>query len=749
MDPNLNPITESGAAPTERVIDAVSLNAIIKKINEADLGSAAARLNVQEMVDGKPPFNDAYLVASGQSGRCNLNFGDGKARIKARASSYYDLTDSVPTLAICLSEYGDDPSIRAYNSAVISEEFHKLIKGWRQFDTNYQMLIQEFCTHGVGFLYFKDEVDWRWEVAGLKDFKLPRGTSMSEDEVDIAVAFRDVPIGKLFHWVDSAGVDDTRWDRKTVFAAIMRASDSQVVYNDAGWERYQTMLKNNDIFASATAQDTVHLAFAWVREYSGRVSQYLTLRDGSNDKYLFRCANRFDGVDQCFTFFPFEVGTNCTIQGTRGLGHDIYATVQVLNSLRCQTVDNAKLSGSLLLQPAEATDAEDMAIMFYAGAAYIPPGLKVQNTQVQNPSSAVLPVIQEMSLTLRDNTGDVNSSISSASQSDKTKFEVKNDITKESVLPTAGMSLFYQPWKRHLTEVWRRVSDKSLRRTDPGAESVFEFIDCCKKRNVSIQAIRGVTCVEPVRAVGLGSPSNRLMAYDEFMQYYGSLDPVGQNNLLRARFAERVGYAQVDQFVPKIDVNGRGPVDVEIAELQNAAMSGMVVVTVRPNDMHIIHLQAHLPNIAMDLDSIESGSGDPNLVNVAQIKIQHISDHMKYLQPDKLQGNVVAELTRQFNNAAERVKAAVDFAQRQAAKQEAAQKAAAVQQQQQQGGAPVDPKTQATIQAHQVRMQIAQEDAAQKRSLTQQEADQKRAIKDAEAAQKLAQQQAAQRIFGK
>lgn len=723
---SLDPVT--GAVPTSRIKDAASLNAVVANIRQMDSISSLKRVDVQKMLDGAPPLDPNWLRETGQEGRCNLNFLDGKARIKAEMAGYYDLTDSVPTLATVLTDYGapDDPE-RAVWNGILSEEFHRLLKDWKAFDVTYQLLIQHFCSHGIGFLYFQDELDWRWSCAGLEDFKVPRGTTLNEDDCDIAVCFREVSVGKLWSWIKDVPDNDKRWNKDQVKQAILKAADStNTKLIPAMWEKWQEIAKNNDLYASSRAQDTVKLAHCWVKEFDGAISQYLTLAMGGNEDYLFKCPHRFDRITQCFTFFPYEVGSNGLFHSVRGKGHEILGSVQVLNDLRNQTVDNAKLSGSLLIQPASATDAEDLAILFYGGATYIPPGVTIVNGELNNPSQGVLPIIRDITGLLNQNSGETAEE-SADNSNEKTKFQVQSELAKEARLPTANMNLFYQPWGRHLNEVWRRVSNKDLTAKDPGGKEVLEMWDRIISRGVPKEAIFAAKRVMPMRAIGYGSPGNRLLALDEFMQFYGSLDPIGQNNLLRDRFAQKVGYTQVDRYVPRADANGRMPTDQEIAELQNVAMSAQVQVSVVPNDHHIIHIQAHLPSITHDLDQLESGQNDPQILSAAQIKIQHIAEHIKLLKPDKLNKAVVAELSRQFNNAAERVKAATEYAQREAAKQ-AADQAAQLQQQ-----AGVTPKQMELQKDGEVRRSEMVKDSQLKRDLTAAETKQRMTLKDEEA----------------
>lgn len=709
--------------PKRRIRDVDSLNQIIDRIILDDELASKQRVCVQESVDGKPPFNQAYLEATGQEGKCNLNFGDAKKRVKLISAGYYDLTESVPCIALIETEYGkaEQMTERTEWNAILSEEFHGMLKEWKQFDSYFQLLVQKFVTHGVGFLYFRDEYDWRWEVAGLEDFKLPRGVGLSEDDCDVAIVLRQVPVGKMYGWLEGVKEGDTRWNRREVEDAIMRASDPQTVLGPEGWEKWQEKMKNNDLFASITAKGTVTVVYAWVREFSGRVTQLMTLRNKTNKDFLFQRYDAFESTNECFNFFPYEVGTNGTLHSVRGEAHDIYARVQVLTTLRCQTVDNARINGSLLLQPATETAAEDMAILFYAGAAYIPPGIDVKNTQLNNPSTNILPVLQDMSMGIN---GDINTQDIRASQQEKSKFEVRNDIVKESVLPTAAMALFYQPWGRHLYQACSRMF-----KHEP------EYKKRVLARGVPEEVFSAPYCVRPYRALGFGSPSNRLAALDELMQFYGSLDPVGQNNLLRDRFAQRVTYGQVDRYVPRLELGGRLPVDTEIAELQNIAMGAGAQLTVAGNDNHIIHLNSHFPSIDQDLTMMESGQGSPGILQGIRVKADHIQQHMGMLKPDKLNEKIVAELSRVFNNTTERVKRQMEVAQQQAD-----------QQQQDASGQPTA-KQQEMMADAQVSRQIKIDDAALDRSLREQAAAQEKAIEDAQSAARLTAQANSDRVL--
>src|SRR5262249_41661523 len=158
----------------------------------------------------------------------------------------------------------------------------------------------------------------------------------------------------------------------------------------------------------------------------------------------------------------------------------------------------------------------------------------------------------------------------------------------EAQLPTASLNLFYQPWKRHLNEVWRRVKNQDIKQSDPGGAAIMMYRKRCKMRGVPDEVLFDKeSWLEPYRAIGYGSPANRQLTLGRYMHYYGSLDPVEQTNPPRDMSAQGTNYSMVDRYIPPMDATGRQPVDLEIAELQNAAMSAGKQVSVRPNENHI------------------------------------------------------------------------------------------------------------------------------------------------------------------
>ncbi len=111
----------------------------------------------------------------------------------------------------------------------------------------------QFVSHGVGICYFEDEVDWRWRVAGLSEFRIPRGTRASEWEIECATVDREYQAHQLYKFIQDPDVaKDLGWNVKMVKEALLRAC-RESTYQEAGeWEKLEVELKNATFNDKAT-----------------------------------------------------------------------------------------------------------------------------------------------------------------------------------------------------------------------------------------------------------------------------------------------------------------------------------------------------------------------------------------------------------------------------------------------------------------------------------------------------------------
>jgi len=740
----LETLPESGGPPKTRVKDAASAREIYQKLRRADEESARNRSQIDEMLAGVPPYDDAELVATGQAARANVNFGEADGLLESALSGYVDLLSSVETLVNFKTRFGE-ASERAEWEQTISEELTRMLRGWASYTPNWLRLSTHFVAHGVGIAYFESDQEWMWRVGGLSDFLIPRKTLASESEIEVCCCARSMQCQQLYRYIqDEEVAKNTGWNVEAVKSAIKEAvsGSSGVTNTYQNWEEIVKELKSNDLHMGLATASEIKIVHVWNLEFDGRVTHSIILEHETtgSKEFLYRKVGKFSRMEQAFTIFTYGVGTTGQYHSIRGLGAKIFTEIQASNRLRCQLLDGAMLSSSVMLQPTNEEALQNLQLSFFGPYSILTPGIEIVERSIPNVSTSVMPVLQDMSRLINARTGIYAAQGADIETREKTKYEIKSEQVSRARLSTASLQLFYDPLDRLFREVTRRVCRKDYYPADPGGDAVREFRRRCHERNVPLEAIyeADIARVTATRAIGAGSEQTRQLAFDDFSQLAPAFDEAGRQNLLRDRVAARVGYALADRYVQKPTEDARPSIDEKFAVLETSSLLKGEPLPVYPNDLHRVHAKVHLASLTEKVQGLNEGADDivavlPGLVTLMEHSTQHVeimsSDPM--LQEESAANRqALQQVTEVITNGARHV----EKLQRQQAEQ--------AQRQPGQAGPPpgdadMGVKLQQRLAEHQVKMQMLQQQAQLKLSLRMQEAQQKLAIRDAEAAQKL------------
>ena len=731
MSIELENISESGKAPRTRIKDAKSAHAIYTSIRNADDASSIDRQKIQSMLDGEPPYSPQQLKSLGQGYRANLNFGESAAALETALSAYSDLVNSVDRLASVKTSEGD-PAQRVEWENIIAEEFHRTITDWDEFFYKQQMLSHQFVSQGVGVAYFEDNRSWKWSVCGLKDFKVPRGTPACDTKVEVATIERHYLVGELYQFIENPKIaTELGWNVEETRRAILLSTDNGTSSNSRDWERLQEELKNNDLMYSHARSKVVRCIHYFVKEFDGTISHYIATRAGDSDDFLFKKPSRFEHANEAFVLFSYGIGTNGLLHSVRGLGYKLFPFIQLSNRMRNAIVDGAMLSSALMIQPATGEDVSNLSLMYNGPLSILPPGINVVDKTMPNLAGNVLPIVRDLEVVRQNNTGTYNPKQVMPDGDARTATEVQAQLAQQSILSAQAMNLYYIPFQKLLAEQFRRLATVKYRSDEPGGEEAIEFRKRIEARGVPWKAVEKVYRVQAVRAIGAGSPGARMLAFNEFMAIMPRFDEVGQRNLIRDRVAARVGYDQVDRYIPKGEVE-RIPIDAKIAELENDAMQGGRGVSVNPGENHAVHAKVHLEDANRFLQALQQNQVDPKVaMSYLQVQYPHSTAHVEQLASDpsrREEVGIAKQILNQMREAVENI-----------GKQLAAQAKREAQARASQQGGQVDPKTQLAIQKAQVDSQIKLQQSQLDQRLKAADVQQKMAIRDAEAAQKIRQ----------
>lgn len=734
MDAELKTLDEKGKVPDTRIKDHAGLHSIYKNLIIADETSSADRTRIMDMLDGAPPYDPVTLRRMGQAYRANLNFGEGAADLEQALAAYNDLVNSVDRLISVKTSFGDESQREEYG-AIISEEFHRLMtKDWPSFYFRQQLLSYYFVSQGLAVAFFEDERNWQWNVCPIGDFLIPRGTPATEDKVEIACARRIYLAHELYRYIENPKVaKEAGWNVDAVRKAIQDARTTRPT-EGSNWEELQREIKNNDIFYSHVRSKEIHVVHYYVREFDGSYSHAIGRRDGLGD-FLFKRTSRFKSASEAFHIFTYGVG-NGQYHSIRGLGYKIFPHIQVTNRLRCAMADGAMLQTSVLLQPQSAEDVSRMTMAYSGPLAFLPPGLQVVQTQYPNLAANVMPIVNEMAMVRQSNTGSYRTQMNAPSGNPRTATEIQAQVANEAVLSNNSINLFYVPWSKLLREQFRRLKREIWIPNEPGQAEAETFRQRLESRGVPWEAVLSVYDVDAVRAVGLGSPAARLSAFNEFLQLLPRFDEVGQINVIRDRVAARVGYDQVDRYMPNPNVKNRIPADAKIAELENSSMQNGRPVSVLPNENHSVHLAVHLREAAPISEAVQNNQVEDKQKTLTFLTVlfQHAGEHLNRIAQDQTkqaeigQANLAMNLIRESVTNLQR-DVEEDIRRAAEAEQQAAMEAGAYQ--------GITPQMQMKMQEHQLDLQLKQEKAALENRFKEMEMKQKLALQDAQAAASL------------
>lgn len=751
-EPILRTISKKGAPPATRIKDANSLRSIATAIWNDDDKASRDRAAIDAMFGGEPPYVQAELDDMGQSERTNLNFNEALSSAEQAEAGYYDLTNSVRELITVRTSHGNPASRPAWEAA-IAEEWTRMVREWSSFEYHFQNLVSKFVRHGVSVGYFPDEIDWRFQSAGFDTFKIPRGTQANEEAVEIALVESPVRAHELYLTISKPYAARAGWNvslarKEIIQAANSQISDSTKHYKD--WEKLERDIQNNDLAFGHLNASEIKLIHAWVREFDGRISHFVTTEsEEGGEEFLFSRVGRYANVQQAYTIFTYGIG-NGYYHSIRGLGFKIFPHIAVSNRLRCAAVDGAISSSTAVVQPIDQTARalEDLTTTTIGPWSVLPPGLKIVERSLPNFGQNVLPVINDMAMQLQNVSGSYASRAITPDGQARTAYEIRAQQMKDAVLSAASVNLFYVPWKRLIAEMFRRSASRNYKVSDPGGELVFEFRKRLSDRGVPLEALYRVYQVDPLRAVGSGSASMRILSLDEAMGLAGSMDDIGRVNLVRDRLAARFGYDIVDRYLPAPQQAARQPIDAKLAEIENAMLRQGQQVSVIPSENHKIHADAVL-NLLADVISAVREQQMPldESLKIFQAAIPHAEQHVNRVSSDPVHAQEGALMRKAFQQIAATAQRIGDEYQAQMEReQEAAQaeqqrqveaQQAYVRDLEQRAGQTADPRLQQQLQEHQVKLQMLLENHEVDKKIRTEKAFQEKALNDAKAASEI------------
>lgn len=649
--------------------------AVCERLGFEDQVASFNRANIHAMFDGQPPFDPAVRAEQGLEELANINFLGAAAKRRDALAAYVDLTDSVEFLAKFKVDW-KDANQRQEGEQELADKYTWLMGEW-DFENRVMQLADAFIVDGIGVALRNDPWDFRWEVARLSNFQLPRRTKIGEEHIRLAKFSDTMDVDDLWDKIkDEKEAKARGWNvaacKRQIACADKTWDGNRSTWNK-NWEKFQEMVKENG-YCGYSSYNGIEVNKLISRETNGRYSLHIVPANGPTE-FLYKRYARFEEISHIMTVFTSGVGSYGTYHSIRSMGWDIFPYEQAMDRLNCKLLDGTALAGSIVAQPKDPNALENFQMQSVGGFMIVQGDVAFPQIPASNVATQVLPVLDSMNRMLQNNTGRYQArAITQGGAADRTKYEVQQQVAQESVLSTSEMILFYRPLRRLYREDVRRLFNPQLTAKDPGGKLAFEFRRKLMKAGVTKEFWSKIEDVRPVRAIGNGSASQRIQSTDRILSLSPQYDEQGRQRALFMATAVTpgVGFANAKEFVQP--AGERPPPDVHTASLENISFAAGLPQPVLGTDNNWVHCSVHLDYLDTVAQMVQSGQMPlPQGVTTLNVGLQHCYEHYEPLALDtgrQPEAKAVKQKMQQIGAIAQQQGQKLEKMQRQAMEQQ-------------------------------------------------------------------------------
>lgn len=642
----LENIDEKGNPPESRISDAASVVSLVDMMIRSDEERNRVRAKVKGLIDGNPPYSPSKLRSTGQSYRANVNFREAEAFFSVSLTAFYDIFSETPTYATVRTNTGND-SEKIHYSRIITEEFDRLQKKDREFDYTMQLSQHEMVLFGSGPLVFENPRSWRARAMKAGDLLVPEGTRSNTTDWEVSVVRRGFQAHELYRYIQNeSAATKVGWNVDVVRKAIINSGPEEY-RRQQNWEWHQQRIRNNDLHYSAQC-GVINAAHVYVREYpqageaEGKISCFIVLESSEGKEFLYKHIRKYDNWDQVIHPMYYDKGDG-QHHSVKGLGVKMYPVIELKNRQKCQMIDAAAMSSSILLQPESPEVEQQVNLVNLGSVTVLPHRYNVVQRQFSGIIDAPMAVDRELENVMQSNLSQYRQRLDKPQGNPKTATEVQAIIQQASVLGKTQIARYYQQLDRFFEERYRRASSPDT--TDRDA---MEFQRRVRERGVPAEALNNVDYVQASRNYGQGSAFLRLQTLAGLMQISGQLPESGREALLRDYIAALAGQQQVGRYIAEPDQDIYAQDQIAEANIENSIMQIGNPAVITNSQNHMLHAQTHLSKGVELAQSVQQGAAPEPIAEFFGLLIPHIGEHLMQLSADPNRKQQVKQLETQL-----------------------------------------------------------------------------------------------------
>ena len=304
--------------------------------NAMIMSDRRGRLPLRNAVDGlwsgNPTYSLAKLKSKGQGWRARVNYREMEGLIQAQQTPFYDLVTAVDQCIEVDVDFGNGQERDQIQNSIARNYTWLMMNRWRKgfnFHIPFQQL--QMLKHGLGAHLWPTN-SWIPRTPRAGHILFPEGTPANFDEDGKAFMVRDfVPGEDVYGYIkNEKAATAMGWDVKATWKALM---DTRKKNDSRNLDAYQRDMRSGDLGTSASTQSGLWLNWLYIKEYTGKISLYVTA-EGVEGDYLFKKRNKHEVWP--LTLFPYDIGDG-DLHSIRGLGARTKDFFELSNRLKNAT----------------------------------------------------------------------------------------------------------------------------------------------------------------------------------------------------------------------------------------------------------------------------------------------------------------------------------------------------------------------------------------------------------------------------
>ncbi len=343
---------------------------------------------ITSKLNGERPYNQKKLEQAGKGWKTNISTGFLATECNRILPRLYMpvKTAKYLTAAHLPIDYPNGEVKTQFFRQTITET----IRSWNKWNFYVKALSREVGIFGFGSNVFFDEYDWKPTLMRMDRGFVPQGTEVMETEPMFFLAKYDYKPNELLDLL-KASVDAGRdeWKKDNCVMAINGAVTPPVDATYPQARQYQDLIREATwSYTYAKGAKMIRTWHLFAKETTGKVSHYVLLADSSgaipssqngpsnpNQKLLFEYLDQFDSMEDVANVTVFDYGDG-TVHGSWGAGQILYDLAAQVEKVRCDSIDNMRMTNKMKLQVPDAKNVNDVKLtvndtmIIVSGAAF-------------------------------------------------------------------------------------------------------------------------------------------------------------------------------------------------------------------------------------------------------------------------------------------------------------------------------------------------------------------------------------------